>query len=74
MIKQQRERKTNTKIEELKNKLNANQLHLMKLNQEQNASSWLTSPPLIEEGYIVNKQCFFDLIRMFYDWQLYRLP
>ena len=73
MIKQQRESKTKTKIEELKNELNANRLHLMKLNQEQNASSWLTSLPL-KEGYIVNKQCFFDLIRICYGGQLDRLP
>ena len=45
MTKQQRELKTKTKIEELKNELNANQLHLMKLKQEKNASSWLTSLP-----------------------------
>ena len=73
MIKQQRESKTKTIIEELKNELNANRLHLMKLNQEQNASSWLTSLPL-KEGYIVNKQCFFDLIRICYGGQLDRLP
>ena len=30
----QRESKTKTKIEELKNEFNADQLHLMKLNQE----------------------------------------
>ena len=70
MIKQQRESRTKTKIEELKNELNENQLHLMKLNQEQNSSSWLTSLPLKEEGYIVNKQCFFDLIRIRYGWKL----
>ena len=33
----------------------------------------LTSLPLKEEGYIVNKQCFFDLIRIRYGWQLDRL-
>ena len=54
--------------------MNANQFHLMKLNQEQNASSWLTSLTFKEEGYIVNKQCFFDLIRTRYGWQLDRLP
>ena len=53
--------------------MKANQLHLMKLNQEQNASSWLTSLPLKEESYIVNKQCFFNLIRIRYGWQLDRL-
>ena len=50
IIKQQRESKTKIKIEEIKNELNVNQLHLMKLNQEQNASIWLTSLPLKEEG------------------------
>ena len=74
MIKQQRESKTKTKIKQLKNELNANQLHLMKLNQEQNASSWLTSLTFKEEGCIVNKQCFFHLIRTRYGWQLDRLP
>ena len=68
MMKQQRESKSKTKIEELKNELNANQLHLMKLNQEQNALSWLTPLPLKEEGYIVNKQCLFDLIGICYSW------
>ena len=70
----QRASKAKTKIKELKNELNANQLYLMKLNQEQNESSWLTSIPLKEEGYIVNEQCFFDLIRIRYGWQLDRLP
>ena len=74
MIKHQRESKTKIKIEELKNELNANQLHLMKLNQKQNVSSWLTSLPLKEEGYIVNKQCLFNLIRICYGWQLDCLP
>ena len=69
-IKQQRESKT-IKIEEIKN---ANQLHLMKLNQEQNASIWLTSLPLKEEGYIVNKQCFSNVMRIRCGWQLDRLP
>ena len=37
-------------------------------------STWLTSLPLKEEGYIVNKQCFFDLIRTRYGLQLDHLP
>ena len=74
LIKQRRKLKTKTKLEELKNDLKPNQFHLMKLNQEQNESSWLTFLPLKEKGYIVNKQCFFDLIRIRYGWQLDRLP
>ena len=62
-----------TKIEELKKELNPNQLHLMKLTQQQTASSGLTFL-LLKGGYIVNKEYFFYLIRIRYGWQLVRLP
>ena len=61
-----------TKIEELKKELNPNQLHLMKLTQQQTASSGLTFLPF-KGGYIVNKEYFY-LIRIRYGWQLVRLP
>ena len=62
-----------TKIEELKKELNPNQLHLMKLTQQQTASSGLTFL-LLKGGYIVNKEYFFYLIRIRHGWQLVRLP
>ena len=33
----------------------------------------ISTTPLKEEGYIVHKQCFFELIRILYGWKLDRL-
>ena len=33
---------------------------------------WLSTLPLKDEGYCLNKQFFWDLIRLCYDWQLKR--
>ena len=44
------------------------------LNTELGASSWLTTLPLKAEGYCLNKQLFWDLIRLRYGWQLSRTP
>lgn len=38
------------------------------------ASSWLTTLPLKEEHFVLNKQEFFDAIYMRYGWQMKRLP
>ena len=54
-------------ITELQQRLNSN-------NQEQGASSWLTTLPLKEEGYDLTKQLFWDLVRMRCNWALSRSP
>ena len=41
---------------------------------EMGASSWLTTLPIKDEGYVLNKQCFWDLVSMRYGWRLKRLP
>ena len=38
------------------------------------ASSWLTSLPLQQEGYVLNKREFFDSLALRYRWDLKRLP
>ena len=50
------------------------QQRLNSMNQEQGASSWLTTLPIKEEGYDLTKQLFWDLVRMRYHWALSRLP
>ena len=47
---------------------------LNELNQEQGASSWLTTLTILDEGYDLIKQLFWDLIRIRYGWILTRLP
>ena len=50
------------------------QQRLNKINQQQGASTWLTTSPVKDEGYTINKNCFWDLLQLRYGWQLQRLP
>ena len=43
------------------------------LNMEQGSSTWLTTMPIREEGYDLNKQHFWDLVHIRYGWRLTRL-
>ena len=45
-----------------------NQKRLILLNQENGASTWLTTLPLKDEGYVLNKQQFWDLVHIRYGW------
>ena len=47
---------------------------LNEINQQDSASTWLTTLPIKEQGYTMNKNCFWDLLRLRYGWQLQRLP
>ena len=54
--------------------MNENQQRLNDINQEPEASSCILLLPLEDEGYVLNKQLFQDLIRIRYGWELTRLP
>ena len=55
-------------------KIGENQQRLDDINQEPGASSWISSLSLEDEGYVLNKQLFWDLIHIRYGWELTRLP
>ena len=57
-------------LNELRLKFSDQQKRLNELNQEQGASSWLTTLPILDEGYDLTKQLFWDLIRIRYGWIL----
>ena len=61
-------------LNELRLKFSDQQKRLNELNQEQGASSWLTTLPILDEGYDLTKQLFWDFIRIRYGWILTRLP
>lgn len=61
-------------LNSLEETVTSNRLKVLELHQEQGASIWLTSLPLKDEGYVINKQNFVDLIRLRYDWHLNRFP
>ena len=54
--------------------MNDQQLRLNSTSQDNGASSWLTTLSIKEEGYTINKQKIWDLIRIRYGWDLNRLP
>ena len=50
------------------------QRRLNEINRQQGAYTWLTTLPIKEEGYTINKNCFWDQLRLRYGRQLQRLP
>ena len=54
--------------------MNGTQLISNDLNLEIGSSNWLTSLPINDEGYVLNKQQFSDALRIRYNWQIPRLP
>ena len=73
-IKNQKQKKHQAKLENIRSYLTEEQIRLNNLNQEHGSSSWLTTLPLSEEGYNLTKQVFWDLIRIRYGWRLTKLP
>ncbi|XP_066936770.1 uncharacterized protein [Clytia hemisphaerica] len=74
-----RERKK-SRINELLNTIKSSdemskaKLRLLNLNSECGASLWLTTLPIKDEGYQLDKQSFWDLLKIRYGYQLSRLP
>ena len=52
--------------------MNSEHLRTNDLNQKTGVSAWLTTLPLKQEGYVLTKQLFWDLICIRYGWQLSR--
>ena len=50
-------------------KLKSNDIH-----QEKYASIWLSTLPLKDKGFCLNKKEFWDLVKLRYSWSLSRLP
>ena len=61
-------------FEIIRNKVSSEEGKQNDLNFETGESSWLTSLPIKEEGYILNKQSFWNLLSIRYGWRLKRMP
>ena len=73
-IKSNKHKRNIISLTNIRSELTEQQKRLNEINQEAGASSWLTTLPLKDEGYVLNKQIFWDLIRIRYGWELTRLP
>ena len=61
-------------LENIRRNMSKEELRANDLAQLKGGSSWLTSLPLKEEGFVLNKREFFDAVTIRYRWQLKRLP
>ena len=55
-------------------KIKENKNNIQKKQASQGAFTWLRTLPIKEQGYTINKNGFWGLLRLRYGWQLQRLP
>ena len=73
-IKSARETAHKEKLDTLRINMSREQIRANDLAQMKGASAWLTSLPLKDEGFSLNKREFFDAVYLRYRWTLKRLP
>ena len=73
-IKTEKDKKNAEKLNYVKGTLNPHQLKLLEAICEKGASNWLTTMPIKEYGFYLNKQTFWDSVHLRYGIQLKRLP
>ena len=61
-------------LEIIRNEMSSQESKQNDLNLKTATSSWLTTLPIKEEGYVLNKQRFWDLLSIRYSWKLKRIP
>ena len=61
-------------LKDLRTRMTKEQMRGNEVAQLKGASAWLTSLPLKEEGFVLNKREFFDALALRYRWPLSRLP
>ena len=62
-IQKSKQSRHHTILQRLWNDMPDEQGWLIEINQQQGASTWLTTLPIKEADYTINKNCFWDLLR-----------
>jgi len=73
-IRSEKNQRNETKQKIVFDNLPIIQRRAVEISLEKGASIWLTTLPLVDEGYAIPKNIFWDLIRLRYGWTLKRLP
>ena len=69
-----REERNNIILQQLREKMNPEELRANDLNRMKGASSWLTMLPLRSENFLLKKREFYDALSLRYRWTLRYLP
>ena len=73
-MKKQKTTRNKKTLNEIHIELSEKRKKLLEIICEKGASPWLTTFPIKNEGFQLDKQTFWDLIRIRYGYQLIRLP
>ena len=73
-IKQQRTKHDKLRLEKLQQEMNSEQKKLNEIAQSVGASSWLSTLPIKDDHYDLNKREFHDAIYLRYGWEMKHLP
>ena len=73
-IRNEKKKREEEKLAYVKDLLPSHKLKVLEATTEKGASSWLTTLPLKDQGFYLNKQTFWDTIYLRYGLTLSRLP
>ena len=73
-IKSERNKMHENTLQEIRLEMNDEERRLNEANQESGSYNWLTALPMKVHAYNLNKDQFWDAIRLRYNWVLPRLP
>ena len=73
-IKNDRAQRHKAKLELARSEMNDAEKRLNDSNQEKGTYNWLTTLPIKEYGYDLNKEQFWDAVRIRYNWVIPKLP
>ena len=73
-VRSSRETRSKNKLNACREHMSEKHLKINNINQQKGVSNWLTVLPLSEHGFVLNKQEFWDAIRLRYGWSIANLP
>ena len=73
-IKAERSKRYQQQLDEIRLRMSADQKRQNEAIQESGSYNWLTTLPIKEFGYDLNKEQFWDALRIRYNWELPRMP
>ena len=73
-IKQKRNEIHKSTLEKIRSNMSDQEKRINEANQESGSYNWLTSLPIKENNYNLNKDQFWDALRIRFNWNIPRLP
>ena len=74
VIRAEKRQQKGDQLKELKKKSKDEKVRLLDINTEKGVSNWLNTLPMVEYGFDLTKQQFWDAIRLRYGWNIPGLP